>query len=505
MNNKTGICLLLTIIGIISFFGVARAQDLPGKRDSINSAILNEKRIIQVVLPRGYKPGTADKYDVLYVLDGDGNTKLAMDVQRFIEDEAYMPKIIVVGVLNTDRNRDLTPTHVDDNKTSGGADKFLRFLKNELIPYINKTYPSNGDNTIFGHSFGGLFVTYALLNDPQVFQSYIAADPSYWWDKGYMNKVAIDKLSRIANFNKTFYITGREGEPYKGMGIVTMDSILKKNAPADLIWKDVPYPDETHGSVRLKSMYDGLKFTYAGYNTKGVEFHPMNGLLLKDKPVKIWYFNDPAKLRYTVDGTEPTLTSPKMEQEITLSGPATLKVKSFANREKYNKTTTGDFRIGMIKPVSLKPKNIKPGGFHYAYYEGEWDKLPDFKALKPIKTGITDTSFNIDKFPRQDNFALLIEGQVEVKDEGYYIFGLGSDDGSKLYLGNQLLIDYDGLHGSGDDKSYILYLQKGFYPIRLEYFQKDGGRELKLMYLTPGIFNTKEPIAIPLQFQYNHN
>jgi len=497
MNFKAYLFVILSF----SLQSIVSAQDLPGKRDSINSAILNEKRIIQVVLPQKYDPASTDKYDVLYVLDGEGNTKLAMDVQRFIEDEAFMPKTIIVGVLNTDRDRDLTPTHVADDKTSGGADKFLGFLKNELIPYINKNYPSNGDNTIFGHSFGGLFVTYALLNEPQVFKSYIAADPSFWWDKNYMNKVAVDKLPGLANLNKTLYISGREGEAYKGMGIVGMDSILKKYAPAGFIWKDQPYPDETHGSVRLKSMYDGLKFTYSGYTTKGPEFHPMNGILLKDKPTLVWVVSDYSHVRYTTDGTEPTMASPKWGDEVSITGPAKLMVKSFTNRDRYDKITTGEFKLGMVLPPKSKPGKFKPGGFNYTYYEGEFDKLPDFKKLKPVQTGITDKNFDINKFPRQNNFALLIEGEIEIKEDGYYLFGLDSDDGSKLYLGNQLLINYDGLHGGGKTQSYVLPLAKGFYPLRLEYFQKDGGRDLKLIYLLPG---SKQPHAnpIPLELQY---
>jgi predicted alpha/beta superfamily hydrolase len=504
MNIKLRLFLILLLITVCGLSETAGAQDLPGKRDSINSTILNQKRIIQVVLPEKYKPGSGDKYDVLYVLDGDSNTKLASDIQRFIEGEAYMPPTIIVGVLNIDRDHDLTPTHVTDNKTSGGAEKFLGFLTNELIPYVNKTYPSNGDNTIFGHSFGGLFVMYALLNQPQAFKSYIAADPSFWWAHGYMNPVAIQKLPGLANLNKTLYISGREGGPYRGMGIVSMDSILKKYAPAGFTWKDQAYPDETHGSVRLKSMYDGLKFTYSGFSTAAVEFHPMNGILLKDKPAPVWVISDYSTVRYTTDGTEPTMASPKWADEVSITGPAKLTVKSFGNRSSYDKIATGEFKIGKVLPPRSKPGKLKPGGFNYAYYEGEFDKLPDFKKLTPVQTGITDKNFDINKFPRQNNFALLIEGEIEIKQDGYYVFGLDSDDGSKLYLGNQLLIDYDGLHGSGKTQSYVLPLAKGFYPIRLEYFQKDGGRDLKLIYLLPG---SKQPHAnpIPFELQYGKN
>ena len=499
MKRKLYLFVLLGILGAFGFAGTSLAQGLPGKKDSIHSTILNQERFIQVVLPQKYD--TAKKYDVLYVLDGDGNTKLAMDAQRFLEDEAYVPPIIIVGVLNIDRNHDLTHVHIDENKTSGGGEKFLGFLKDELIPYINKNYPSNGQNTIFGHSLGGLFVMNALLYEPQAFKSYIAADPSFWFKHNYMNKIAEDKLPGVANMHKTLYISGREGANYRGMGIVGMDSILKKYAPADLSWKAQPYPDETHGSVRFKSMYDGLKFTYGGYIDAAVQFHPMNGIMLKDKPAPVWVITDYSSVRYTTDGTEPTLNSPKWADEVSITGPAKLVVKSFTNREEYDKTTSGEFKLGETLPSLPKPGKYKPGGFSYSYYEGQFDKLPDFKKLKPVQTGITDKNFDLDKLPRKDNFALLIEGELEIKQDGYYIFGLDSDDGSRLYLDKKLLIDYDGLHGPGNVQSYMVPLAKGFYPIRLEYFQKDGGRNLQLIYVLPG---SKQPHAVPIPFELQY-
>jgi predicted alpha/beta superfamily hydrolase len=499
MNKKAVFCFLIPVIAFIGLFAPAVAQDLPGKRDSITSAILGEKRIIQVVLPRKAKP--TDKFDVLYVLDGDWNTKIMSQVQQFLEDEGAMPPIIIVGVLNTDRNRDFLPTNVPDTKTSGGAAQFLGFLKNELIPYVNKTYPSNGVNTLFGHSFGGVLVTYALLNEPLLFKSYIAADPSYWWDKGVMRGQVKDKLPGLANLNTTFYISGREGFGMTDMGITAMDTVLKGITKAGLTWKITGYPDETHGSVRLKSMYDGLKFSYAGFGTKQIEFHPMRGIMLKDKPIKIWYFDDAAKVRYTIDGTEPLLTSAKMQKEITLNATAKVTAKLFTSGGRFDRVLTGDFKEGTYLPALTKAKGMKPGGLHYSYYEGEWDKLPDFAVLKPVKTGIADSTFNLDKLPRKDNFALVLEGDLEVKEDGYYIFALSSDDGSQFYLNNQLLLDNDGLHNNDPHKSYILPLQKGFYPIKVAYFQKDGGRNLTLQYITPGV-NAPRPTLVPFALQY---
>ncbi|WP_295801750.1 PA14 domain-containing protein [Mucilaginibacter sp.] len=501
MKNRPRLFLTVAVALIFNLIGCARAQDMPGKRDSINSVVLNEKRVIQVILPEKYKAGQAGKFDVLYVLD-DGNIKLASDIQRFIESEGGMPPTIIVGLINTDRDRDFLPTHSNGNKTSGSASKFLKFFKDELIPYINKTYPSDGDNTLFGHSFGGVFVTYALLNEPQLFTNYIAGDPSYWWDNGVMLKQVKDKLPSLANKAKSLYIGGREGQGMKEMNINPMDSLLKKDAPAGFRWVVKAYPGESHGTVRLKNMYDGLRFAYSDYGGRPIVFHPTNGIVLKDKPVKIWYFDDTTKVHYTLDGSQPSITSPLVKPELDLPGPATVTFRQIASNPKFDKTIAGEFRAGNYQATTPLKKNYKPGGFNYAYYEGQWDKLPDFKNLTPVKKGVADSTFDINKLPRQNNFAVVVDGQFEIKQDGYYIFGISSDDGSKVYLGDKLIIDLDGLHGDDLARSYIVPLKKGFYPLRIEYFQKDGGRKLELVYVTPDNIVKKMPTPIPYALQY---
>src|SRR6478609_1900845 len=217
MKNSTSLFSSVLLI-LISFNSITNsvAQQLPGKRDSIYSDILKEKRIIQVLLPENYKP--EEKYEVMYVLDGESSIKLISTIQQFTQNESYMPPLIIVAVFNTDRNRDFLPTSTTEMPAAGGADKFLSFFKNELIPYINKSYPSNGENTLYGHSFGGVFSMYALLNEPQLFNSYLAVDPSFWWDSGYMNKLASEKIGSSQVFSKSLFISGREGEGFVQMG-----------------------------------------------------------------------------------------------------------------------------------------------------------------------------------------------------------------------------------------------------------------------------------------------
>ena len=249
-------------------------------------------------------------------------------------------------------------------------------------------------------------------------------------------------------------------------------------------------------------MYDGIKFAYSGYSNASVSFHPMNGILLKDKAAMIWVNSD-LELRYTIDGTEPDLTSKKVvDSKITISGPAQLVLKSFSNGGRYDKTTRGSFESGEALPSVPEPKKLTQGGLKYSYYEGIWDKLPDFKKLKPVKTGIADSVFNINKLPGKTNFACLFEGYFEIPKDGYYYFATVSNDGSKLFLGNKLIIDNDGVRDTESVKSFVLPLEKGFYPVRVEYFQKDAGSVFQLLYLN---LETQNATNYPFKYQYYKN
>lgn len=497
--RRITICLAIAACFLIFSFNAALAQTTPGIADSIASVILNQKRTFRVLLPSNYDPKQDTKYDVLYVTDGEWNLQLASDIQRFLVESGFMPHNIIVSIHHPSRDKDLTPTAGEDSSIFGGADNFLSFLEKELIPYINKKYPASGTNTLFGHSYGGLFVTYALLTNPRPFDFYIAADPSFWWDNRYITKLAADKLDPDLHNNKTLFITGRGGAQSEGMGIPAIDSVLKLKAPTGLRWKIVDYPGETHNSVKLKSVYDGLKFTYDGFNAY-FAVHPQKGIVMQGKPYKVWVFSpsDLIPLRYTIDGTEPGAQSELAKQEITLSGPSVVTVKAFTSRKVYDKTIKVEFKEGDMIKAGRKPKNIKPGGLRFSYYEGAWDSLPNFGKLKPVHTGIADKDFRLEKLPRQTNFGLLLEGYVEIKEDGYYVFVLDSDDGSNMYLSNRLLIDFDGLHGSGDARTCLVPLQKGFHPVKIEMFQKEGGMNLFLGYVTPAI---KDPMPVPIPFE----
>ncbi|NHA02448.1 hypothetical protein G7092_01505 [Mucilaginibacter sp. HC2] len=483
---KKPITLFTVLLICLAGSTLAQRKPLNIIRDSIYSNILREKRSIEIVLPEGYSGTAAAKYDVIYITDGEWNTQIVGNIERFLEIQ-FIPANIMVSLPNTMlqgqnmRGRDLTPTRADGDPQSGGAANYIAFIKTELMPYINKKYRTTGMNTYHGGSYGGLFGMYMLMKEPQLFQSYLLADPSFWWDKDYLPKLVRDSISKIDLNNTTLLITGREGEPAREQRINIMDSILQKAASVGFHYKRLLYNDETHNSMIFRTVYDGLKLTYHGYSKEGLNFYPEGGVLMRDKPFKMRFQGDFVKeLHYTTDGSVPTMASPKMNgNDLTLNNITQLNFKELTYRPGYEQQGSANFIIGDALPASPKLKNFSPGGWNYAYYEGNWNTLPDFKKLKPLKKGWAGKDFELSKLPKQQNFACVFSGQLEIAQTGYYIFGLRGDCESRMYINNQLILTQQ----TAGIKSYLLPLQKGFYSIKVEYLEKQGKQpSLDILY-----------------------
>ncbi len=303
--------------------------------------------------------------------------------------------------------------------------------------------------------------------------------PSFWYKDNLPVKNAAEEFKKSKDWNRPIFITGREGEGMKGMGINDMDSLLKLSAPENLDWKVVSYPNEDHGSVTFKSVYDGLRYIFDGGNNFRV--HPLSGILPKGSTSYAIVENINPNVRYTLDGSEPTKDSPVCETMIKISEPCTLKVKSIGSRYKNYPTVTRVFTEGEYIKAPKTAKNLKPG-LKYSYYEGVWDSIPDFSKLTPVKTGITDKidfSFAL----KRDSFAVQFEGYLHITEKNMYNIWVVSDDGSKVYFNNQLLLDNDGLHSSDVPVVKLLPLEPGYYPVMIRYFEKTGGEAIDLGYL----------------------
>ena len=148
---------------------------------SINSEVLNEKRELLIYLPNNYSQHAEKAYPVLYLLDGQRNFSHTVGTLDLLNQSKMAQEMIVVGIVNTHRTRDFTPTY-DENYnewgTSGGADNFLEFIEKELKPYISEKFRTNGFNVLSGHSLGGLLSIYTLQAKPHLFQGYFAFSPN---------------------------------------------------------------------------------------------------------------------------------------------------------------------------------------------------------------------------------------------------------------------------------------------------------------------------------------
>lgn len=164
-----------------------QAPFILGVVDTLQSTILKERRALNIYLPAGYQPQDTTRYPVIYLLDGSADEDFIhiaglMQCMNFPWDNTA-PKSIIVGIANTDRRRDFTyPTTKQKDKarwpTTGGSATFIRFITQELQPYIRRSYRAGPRTTLIGQSFGGLLATEILFRQPALFTDYVIVSPS---------------------------------------------------------------------------------------------------------------------------------------------------------------------------------------------------------------------------------------------------------------------------------------------------------------------------------------
>lgn len=193
------------------------------------------------------------------------------------------------------------------------------------------------------------------------------------------------------------------------------------------------------------------------------------------------------QIRYTLDGSDPTNSSPLYTQPFLIDRTTTVKARCFWPDGKASLTVSREFRkVPLVKAV--KPE-IQGEGLKYAGYEGQWNVLPDFSSLTAVQTGVA-RGLDLSVMPRQENFGLVFSGYVNVPQSGVYQFWLNSDDGSQLFLAGRELINNDGVHGM-IEVSGAMVLEAGWHPIEIRYFQGVGGLGLELYWKGPDFGRTR--------------
>jgi uncharacterized protein len=255
----------LRLNGLFLLFCIlhAGAQDcsnkiIIGERIRLYSPVLGQVRTIAVHLPNNYDQDT--KYPVLYLLDGLAQFATAVDVsgQSYV---GVVPEMIIVAIDYIDRTREFTPTHVDDYPTSGGADQFIDFMGKDLFPFIDSAYSTMPFRILAGHSLAGLLVTYTLFSDKNLFNAYLAMDPSLWWDKEWL----VERLRKSENniLKNRFLYTSSTSTNEKGIQV--LESALHSLYMQGLQYKFESFREESHGSVIFVSLYYGLKYIFSDY------------------------------------------------------------------------------------------------------------------------------------------------------------------------------------------------------------------------------------------------
>jgi predicted alpha/beta superfamily hydrolase len=289
MTNKFRILFLAGLIFISFQLANAQAGQNPqflrqiGVLDSLNSEILKESREIYVQLPANYSPENDQKYPVVYILDGEVFLPTAANVLDFYSG-GFMPEMVLIGVSNKkNRMRDLTTSTIKTmygrpfNEKNGEAENFISFIEDELIPFVEDRYPVTNFRTLIGHSYGGLFAIYSLLDHPNLFANYIAIDPSLDWDNQSLLEHSKTVLSKRSYIGKSLFVS-LGGQLDMQNPNITIDNIMQDSteftlfarsniAFSNLVRQNINngltfdwqfYPRDLHGTISFPSIMDGL-------------------------------------------------------------------------------------------------------------------------------------------------------------------------------------------------------------------------------------------------------
>ncbi|HBG69764.1 MAG: hypothetical protein A2W93_09770 [Bacteroidetes bacterium GWF2_43_63] len=232
----------------------------------LKSEINHVKYRISISLPYQYNDSVNARFPVLYFLDGNVWLPLASSVLQSINKTDVVEPIIMVGIgyeVETfeydvvQRTYDYTPTQdfsADSSMSfryqtpirSGGADTFLLVLEQEIIPFVDSLFKTTENRTIAGHSLGGLFATYVMLEKPRLFTNYLIASPAVWWDENILLLQLKARENMIMPAGKIFLGIGKNETKRMKIAAKSLNKYLRKNVKIKNTYRYEIIPDSDH-------------------------------------------------------------------------------------------------------------------------------------------------------------------------------------------------------------------------------------------------------------------
>ena len=248
-------------------------------------------------------------------------------------------------------------------------------------------------------------------------------------------------------------------------------------ALSEVVWTEKSLRNFADFSLRIVPQYDRL--AAAGVNFRLPPPDGLGGKQLISGPTQVQIYPPfpGAEVRFTTDGTDPTRESPLLPLgPLEVGDSRVIKARTFLLGGRMSRVISTSFSL--IDP--------EKNGLDYAYYEGSWLRLPNLDGFKPVKTGhVFDLSFE-PAGPREDNFALLYKGYLNIEKPGEYTFTVIADDGALLIIDGKEVVRHDGLFWILELNGRI-HLEAGKHPIQIAYFQKTGDRRLDILCEGPGL------------------
>ncbi|MFT6787435.1 MAG: putative alpha/beta superfamily hydrolase [Pseudoalteromonas rhizosphaerae] len=256
---------------------------------TFKSAVLNEERTVVVQLPKSYQAEQNKVYPVIYRLDGAGNIPLASAVIERLQNDNRAPEVIIVAIENTNRLRDFYPTVNKEPQgpvgEGGGADKFLAFFEQELIPLVDKNYRTHDYKVISGASAGGVFALYALQAKPELFQAHIAYSPAAWWNYGASVKSTKSFIAKSKDLNSYVYINIGEEAGIMRERYDDLQQSLQSNKLANLRFFSDAFAGVSHNLTSVAGAFN------AYHNLFLPKQMPISALINDVASIDIYYQN----------------------------------------------------------------------------------------------------------------------------------------------------------------------------------------------------------------------